>query len=165
MGFVFSILKLVLVKERRGKMSLYLRPWQRQYKLLSPHQPTDYTWHSTQEEHVLCASKNKEWCHVPMSTVQCDSLEWSCNISCIRGAWKSILELCSFPTISSQWGTISPWQTVFQSLLQCFFLTGLLLKANVDQRCISINSFIHHVGNHREYLHSLMIIPYLGTLV
>jgi hypothetical protein len=134
----------VLVKDlkQEGERCLYLRPPHRQQKLLPPHQPTDYTWHSTQEEHVLCASSNKEWFHVPVSAVQCDSLEWSYTISCIRAVGKSILELCSVPTMSSQWGTTSPWQTVFQSLLQCFFIRGLLLRANEDHSCISINSYI-----------------------
>lgn len=100
-----------------------------------------------------------------ISAVQCDSLEWSYTIRCIRAVGKSILELCSVPTNSSQWGTTSSWQTVFQSLLQCSFSSGLLLRANADHSCISINSYIPHVGNHREYLHRLMIIPYLGTLI
>jgi len=146
-------LKLVLVKDlkQEGERCLYLSPPYRQQKLLPSHQPPDYNWHSTQEEHVLCASNNNEQFHVPVSTVQCDSLEWSYTISCTRAVGKSILEPCSVRTISSQWGTTSPWQTVFQSLLQCFFVGGLLLRANVDHSCISINSYIPHVGNNREY--------------
>jgi hypothetical protein len=64
-------LKLVLVKDlkQEGERCLYFSPPHRQQKLLPPHQPPDYNWHSTQEEHVLCASNNNEQFHVPMSTV------------------------------------------------------------------------------------------------
>jgi hypothetical protein len=99
-------LKLVLVKDlkQEGERCLYFRPPHRQQKLLPPHQPTDHTWYSTQEEDVLCASNNKERFHIPMSAVQCDSLGWSYTIICITAAGK--LRFSDFMTRAQDGGKV-----------------------------------------------------------